>query len=45
MEILLIFETNKSLLMNLIITETQRLSGQVLMPLADIISRVVILFF
>ena len=39
------FETNKSLLMNLIITETQRLSGQVLMPLADIISRAVILFF
>ena len=39
------FKTDKSLLMNLIITETQRLSGQVLMPLADIISRIVILFF
>lgn len=39
------FETNKSLLMNLIITETQRLSGQVLMPLADIISRIVIVIF
>jgi len=39
------FKTEKSLLMNLIITETQRLSGQVLMPLADIISRLIILFF
>ena len=39
------FKTDKSLLMNLIITETQRLSGQVLMPLADIVSRIVILFF
>lgn len=39
------FKTNKNLLMNLIIFETQRFSGQVLMPLADIISRIVILFF
>ncbi len=39
------FKTDKSLLMNLIITETQRLSGQVLMPLADILSRIVILLF
>ena len=38
-------KTNKNLLMNLIILETQRFSGQVLIPLADIISRVVILFF
>ncbi|OUX37089.1 MAG: hypothetical protein CBE33_04075 [Candidatus Pelagibacter sp. TMED273] len=39
------FKTDTSLLMNLIITETQRFSGQVLMPLADIISRLVVLLF